>query len=303
MKYALAAFLLGALTVLPGSPALAQLTSRDAIALNDQIAELRHDLQALRDQVAHGTPAGPSSSLGGYRGAPAASGGSDITTQLLDRVSQLEEEVRNLRGRIDETYNASQRQGEDLAKQIGDLNFKVDGLTGGAGATPPGSGPAAPAQTLGTQTLGTQTLGAQTLNAPALAAPAPAARRTPEMVMQEGNAALARRDYATAEAAAREVLAQPRTPRSSDADFLLAQALAGKKDWARAAVAYDDSFNRTKTGTHAQDSLLGLAVALTNLNERRAACETLDRLHAGFPSARQDLREPIAAARQRALCR
>jgi TolA-binding protein len=293
MKYALAAFLLGALAVLPGTPALAQLTSRDAIALNDQIAELRHDLQVLRDQVAHGAPAAPagsSSSLGSYRSAPAASGGSDITTQLLDRVSQLEEEVRNLRGRIDETYNASQRQGEDLAKQIGDLNFKVDGLTG---ATPPAGGPAAPAQTLGPQTL----------NAPLPGAPASAARRTPEMVMQEGNAALARRDYATAEAAAREVLAQPRTPRSNDADFLLAQALAGKKDWARAAVAYDDSFNRAKTGTHAQDSLLGLAVALTNLNERRAACETLDRLRAGFANPRQDLREPIAAARQRALCR
>ncbi len=300
MKYALAAFLLGALTVLPGSPALAQLTSRDAIQLNDEIAELRHDIQTLRDEMAHGAPAAPagsSSSLGGYRTAPAA-GGSDITTQLLDRVSRLEEEVRDLRGRIDEVSNASQRQGEDLTKQIGDLSFRVDGLTGGTGATPPGAEPGTPAQTLNAPPAGTQNLAAQTP-----AAPAPVARRTPEMVMQEGNAALARRDYATAEAAAREVLAQPRSPRSSDADFLLAQALAGKKDWARAAVAYDDSFNKAKTGTHAQDSLLGLAVALTNLNERRAACETLDRLHASFPNARQDLREPIAVARQRALCR
>jgi len=198
--------------------------------------------------------------------------------------SLVEEEVRDLRGRIDETYNASQRQGEDLTKQIGDLNFKVDGLTGGGGATQPAAQPAASVPTLA-------------------APPAPAVRRTPEMVMQEGNAALARRDYATAEAAAREVLAQPRTPRSSDADFLLAQALAGKRDWARAAVAYDDSFNRTKTGAHAPDSLLGLAVALSNLNEKKAACETLDKLRAAFPNPRQDLREPIVAARQRALCR
>jgi TolA-binding protein len=288
MKHVLVAFLLGALAVLPGKPALAQFTSRDAIALNNQIAELRHDLQALRDQVAHGAaaPSGSSSSLGGYRGAPAA-GGSDITTQLLDRVSQLEEEVRNLRGRIDETFNASQRQGEDLTKQIGDLNFKVDGLAGGAGASPPAGPPAAQPMA----------------PVPTLAAPVPGAKRSPEMIMQEGNAALARRDYATAEAAAREVLAQPRTPRSSDADFLLAQALAGKKDWARAAVAYDDSFNRAKTGAHAPDSLLGLAMALTNLNERKAACETLDRLRVAFPNPRQDLRAPIVAARQRALCR
>lgn len=288
MKHVLAAFLLGALAALPGIPAQAQMTSREAIALNDQIAELRHDVQVLRDQVAHGAGASPSSSLGGYRSAPVA-GGSDITSQLLDRVSRLEEEVRDLRGRIDEASNASQRQGEDLAKQIGDLNFKVDGLTGGGAATPPAAGLAAPAA------------------APALAAAAPAAapaaRQTSEGLMQEGNAALARRDYATAEAAAREVLAQPRSPRSSDADFLLAQALAGKKDWARAAVAYDDAFNRAKTGAHAPDSLLGLAVALTNLNERKAACETLDKLRAGYPNPRQDLRAPIAVARQRALCR
>ncbi|MDR3464565.1 MAG: tetratricopeptide repeat protein [Xanthobacteraceae bacterium] len=287
MKHVLAAFLLGALAVLPGIPAQAQLTSRDAIALNDQIAELRHEIQGLRDQVAHGAAAS-SSSLGGYRSAPAASG-SDITAQLLDRVSRLEDEVRDLRGRIDETSNASQRQSEDLAKQIGDLNFKVDGLTGGNTATPPAGQPtlAAPVPA----------------PAPALAAPAPAARHTPEALMQEGNAALARRDYAAAEAAAREVLAQPRSPRSGDADFLLAQALAGKKDWARAAVAYDDSYNRAKTGAHAPDSLLGLAVALTNLNERKAACETLDKLRAGTPNPRQDLRAPIAAARQRAVCR
>ncbi len=300
MKYALAALLLGALAVLPGRPALAQLTSRDAIQLNDEIAELRHDIQTLRDQVAHGGAAASaesSSSLGGYRPVPAA-GGSDITSQLLDRVSRLEEEVRDLRGRIDETSNALQRQSADLTKQIGDLSFRVDGLTGGTGATPPGAEPGSPAQTLNAPPAGPQNLATKPP-----AAPAPVARRTPEMVMQEGNAALARRDYATAEAAARNVLAQPRSPHGSDADFLLAQALAGKKDWARAAVAYDDSYNKAKTGAHAQDSLLGLAVALTNLNERRAACETLDRLRAGFPSPRQDLREPIAAVRQRALCR
>jgi TolA-binding protein len=121
--------------------------------------------------------------------------------------------------------------------------------------------------------------------------------------MQQGNAALARRDYATAETAAREVLAGPRTPRSADASFLLAQALAGKKDWARAAVAYDDTYNRAKTGSHAQDSLVGLAVSLTNLNEKKAACETLDTLRSQFPTPRPDLRESIGATRSRAGCR
>ncbi|MCW3477941.1 tetratricopeptide repeat protein, partial [Limobrevibacterium gyesilva] len=139
--------------------------------------------------------------------------------------------------------------------------------------------------------------------APAGAAAAAPTKRTPELAMQEGNAALARRDYAAAENAAREVLAGPRTPRSTDAQFLLAQSLAGKKDFQGAAVAYDDAYNRSRTGTHAQDSLLGLANSLTGIGEKRAACATLDKLKAEFPTPKPDLKDPIASARQRAGCR
>ena len=121
--------------------------------------------------------------------------------------------------------------------------------------------------------------------------------------MQEGNAALARRDYAAAESAAREVLRFPQSPRLGDAQFLLAQALNGKRDYQAAAVAYDDTYNRGKTGTNAQPALLGLANALIALNEKRAACATLDKLKAEFPTPRADLREPVNGARQRAGCR
>ena len=51
------------------------------------------------------------------------------------------------------------------------------------------------------------------------------------------------------------------------------------------------------------DALLGLANALVAINEKKAACATLDKLKAEFTSPRADLRDPIAAARQRAACR
>jgi TolA-binding protein len=121
--------------------------------------------------------------------------------------------------------------------------------------------------------------------------------------MQEGNAALARRDYAAAEAAAREVLAARGSPRAYDAQFLLAQSLAGKRDHGQAAVAYDDTYNRARTGAHAADALLGLAGSLTALNERKAACDTLAKFTAEFPGARPNQRESASALRQRAQCR
>lgn len=295
MKRVLIFLVFGALVVLAGVPARAQYDTRESIALNNQIAELRRDVQELRDQLARGGGGAPSgggySSLGGYRAAPAAGpgGGSDLTGQLLQRVSQLEDEVRRLHGRVDEADNARERQGEDLKKQIGDLNFKLDGMAGGGGGGGKPQGGAPPVL-------------APPVVPAAPAAPAVPGHRTADMALQEGSAALARRDYAAAETAAREVLTGPQTARSADANFLLAQSLAGRREWARAAVAYDDTYSRAKTGARAPDALIGLAVSLTNLNEKISACQTLDKLRVQFPNPRPDLREPIATARLHAGC-
>jgi TolA-binding protein len=123
------------------------------------------------------------------------------------------------------------------------------------------------------------------------------------MTMQEGTAALARRDYAGAEQAARAVLASRTSPRAYDAQLLLAQALDGQRQYAQAAIAFDDAYNRSRKGSHAQDALVGLAGALTAINEKRAACDTLNRLHAEFPQPRADLRQQVSATAQRAGCR
>ena len=193
--------------------------------------------------------------------------------------------LRQLRGKTDEAANERKRMNDDLSKQIEDLNFKIDNS-----AAKPGVKPATP----GTPAV------------PAVVTPgtpvAPSGKRTAEAAMQDGNAALARRDYPVAEAAAREVITGPKTPRAYDAQFLLAQALAGKKDNQGAAVAYDDAYNRGRTGARAQDSLLGLANSLTAIGEKRAACATMDKLRAEFPTPRVDLKEQIAAARLRAAC-
>ena len=278
----LAAFAFGG----PG-PAQAQVETREGIYLQNQIQELKRDIQGLRDQLSRGAGG---SALGGTRpssAAPVTSG--DLTAALLDRVARLEDEVRQLRGRTDEAANAQKRMGEDLGKQIDDLSFKIDNTA------PKTATPARPTTAL------------PPLIAPTVTTPTPAplapGKRTAEVAMQEGNAALARRDYGAAEAAAREVLAIPKTPRATDAQFLLAQAVIGKKDYQAAAVAYDDTYNRARTGTHAQDSLLGLANSLNAIGEKRAACATLDKLRAEFPTPRVDLKEPIGGARQRAGCR
>lgn len=289
----------GSLAALPASAQM-DIQSREGIALRDQIAELRHQVEILQDRVA----GGGGSSLGSASPPPSRpGGGSDLTAQLLVRVDRLEDQVRQLQGRTDELQNQLQQQVSDLGKRIDDLAFQVQNPQAAAEARR--AAQAAAAQSGAGPSPGT--LGslpaAGTLPPRAPGAP-PVAPRTPELAMQEGTAALARRDYPTAEAAARDVLTGNRTsPRAYDAQFLLAQAQFGQRQYSQAALSYDDTYNRARKGAHAEDSLLGLAYSLTALNDKPSACQALRKLQVEFPTPRADLRPLIVAATRRADCK
>lgn len=280
-------------------PAAAQMETREGIALQNQILQLQRQIQALAQRSASGGgyPSYPPQAYppsGAYPPPGPSAANSDTVTRLLTRVDSLEGAVRELRGRVEELNNQIQQQTAQLGKRIEDLQFQVQNpqrpapASTGA-ATPPASPPASP-MTAPHQAAGT--------------APAPAyARGTPEFALQEGDAALARHEYAAAEQDARGVLANRASPRAYDAQFLLAQALLGQKQYSQAAIAYDDTYNRQKKGAHAQDALLGLADALVAINEKRAACDTLTKLRAEFPAPRADVRERAAQAGRRAGCK
>jgi TolA-binding protein len=273
-------------------PAYAQIDSREGIALQNQIYQLRQQMQGLQDQVARGGGSGRPTYI-----APAPSSGAtgDLVTQLLTRVDSLEDQVRQLRGQIQETQNAQQRQGADLNKRIDDMAFQS-----GQGGTPtrPPSSSYAPPSSGGSLS---PPPGAA-ITPPPVPPPSGPGPRTPELALQEANAALNRRDYQRAEQAAREVLANRTSPRAYDAQLVLAQALAGQRQFPQAAIAFDDAYNRSRRGSHAPDALLGLANSLAAINEKKAACDTLGRLRTEFPQPRPDIRESAAAARGRLGC-
>jgi TolA-binding protein len=289
MRFVVAPLIVAALLLVgaPVAPVRAQVDSREGIALQNEIYQLRQELRTLQDQTARG--AGPRQAPSS---PPVQAGGGDLVAQLLTRVDTLEEQVRQLRGRIDETQNQAQRQNDELSKRIDDLAFQINPQAGrqggGPGLLPPSAG---------------QGLALAPVPPPPPSRPAaPPGPRPPELALQEGNAALARRDYPAAEAAAREVLANRTSPRAYDAQFLLAQALAGERQFPQAAVAYDDVYNRSRTGVHAEDARLGLASALTSINEKKAACDVLSRMPGEFPHLRADVSAGMAATSQRAGC-
>lgn len=272
-------------------PAYAQLESREAISLQNQILELRHQMQ----QGGGGNGSGMAPPIGAAptdvapgSDAQAAAGqaAAGLTPQLLDRVSTLEGQVRELRGQIDQLNNQVQQQNAALSKQIGDLGFAVQqGHAGGGGPVPdqPAAAPAARA-------------------ASSQPAPRPE-RRAPEKALQQGNAALARHDYAAAQAAAREVLAGPKGPRQVDGQFLLAQSFAGQRQYQQAATAYYDVYTRAPHSARAADGLLGVGASLLALGDKGDACQALQKLRVEFPSPAPRVRSAASAMRGRAGCR
>lgn len=277
------------LPLLMAAPAVAQMDSREGIALQNQILQLRNEVEQLRRGGG-----------GGYVPAPVPSGrapvggASELTGQLLDRVNQLDEEVRRLRGRADEAEFRNRTLQQQVEKLQGDMDYRLQQLENGGGGSRPAPAPAPAAAPAGA--------GA----GPAPAAPstpsAAAAPRTAERALADGQAALARRDYPAAEAAGREVVAG-RGTRAQDGQLLLADALLGRRDYANAAIAYDDAYKRNRQSARAPEAMVGLASAFIGLNAKREACDTLNSLRSEFPRLSGNVATRASEARSRAGCR
>jgi len=278
--------------------ARAQMDSREGIALQNEILELRAQVQQLQQAQGQGGSApyqpGPplSSDQNSPYGAPAPAAGvnSDTAAQLVVRVGNLEDQVRELQGKVDDLTNQLQRQNDALTKQIGDLQFKLSQGSAPASAAPSGDGlPAEVPEPAPHMTSAEK---------PAVAPPP---HRTAENALREGNAALARRDYAAAAAAAREVL-DGHGVRSTDAQFLLARAQTGLHQYRDAAASYYLAYNREPKASGAPVALLGVANALIDMNDKADACQALAKLGAEFPKMSSNLRAAEASARKRASC-
>jgi TolA-binding protein len=295
-------FIIAVLLLAAAGSARAQMDSREGIALQNEILDLRAQLQQLQQSQGQGggvqggyqpslPPPSPDQNSPYAAPNPGASVNSDTAAQLVVRVGSLEDQVRELQGKVDDLTNQLQRQNDALTKQIGDLQFKL-----GQGGAPAGGG----GQSGDLLTPDAPEAAPRPAPQEKPAAPPPP-RRTAENALREGNAALARRDYAAAAADAREVL-DSHGARSTDAQFLLARAETGLHQYRDAAASYYLAYNREPKASGAPVALLGVANALIEMNDKADACQALAKLGAEFPKMSPTLHAAQASARKRAGC-
>ncbi len=266
--------------------------SQEGIALENQILQLQSQVQQLQNG------GGGGSSLGGNSSPPPPSGDSaappsSILTSLLTQVQQMQAQIQTLNGEVDTLQNQVNTQHDATEKEIGDLKFQM--TNGGAGA--PGAAPAPGAP-----------------SAPALAPPpgptqgpaamaAPPGPQSPKAALHAAQQAIIHGDYATAQTEAQAVIATSKSsPQGYQAQYILAQALLGQNQPQQSAIAFDDVYNRDRTGAYAPGALLGLANSLTAIHQEAAACDTLQSLNSQFPTPPKYLVTAIGDAGRRAHC-
>lgn len=260
------------------APDSGEISSREAIALQDQIASLRQQLSQVQSG---GGLAAPSATAA----APVSAGDGNLTAQLLERVSALEEQNRQMRGELDQLSNSVRDNQASVSKQISDMQFASQN---GGGA----SVPAVPAKT------------ASEDKAPAASASAGAEQpKTALDALKTGNASLKSGNYTDAESNARFAIKTAHSVAGKmDAQFLLAQSLAGQKQYRQSAVAYYDAYTKAPKSLKAQESLLGVAASMLALGEKGSACQALDKLKTEFPTPTPRVKTAETTFRSRAAC-
>lgn len=267
------------------APTMAQ---SDLQALAREVERLRADLVDLQRFLYAGEGELPVP-------APSTAAGPDIAP-LQQGLQRLEESVRQLTGRIEETEH---RQRQLLARMdglIGDLDARFAALEGGTVAAVPD------AAATDTATAAPDAAAA----APEGESVAAATVLPPGSAMERYNFAfslLRKADYEAAEAAFVEFIAlYPDNELTGNAYYWLGSVHFVRDRFRDAAVAFLKGYSGTPTGPKAADNLFKLGAALSRDGKLKEACAVFEKLDKEFPGAARALLDEAAVEAAAAGC-
>jgi tol-pal system protein YbgF len=263
-----------AFVLVAGGPALAG--DRDALRID--VTRLAQAAGAARQELAQ------------------AGGDPSRLAALEVRLTRLEEELRNLTGRIEE----AEHRGSQLAARFDRLLADVDARLRAGG--PAGASSGEPSGVAAGQT-------AAALPAPprqpTLPAPGePAAAAPAEGGYERGLDLLQAGRWADAETAFTGfVQASPDDPRAPMASYWLAETYYFRKDYPTAAAVFARNYRTYGAqAPRAPDNLLKLGMSLAALGDRERACQTFAEMVQRHPEAPAPVRQALERERANNRC-
>lgn len=307
------------LAVANANPAAAQYENR---ALNDKVERLERDMQTLQQAWARGGNAPVISS------APVASAPGGMALRLDDRVDQLEDQIRQLTGKLEETNWKSAQVAKQVERLQADMELRFKEMQAAAAAPQaqpqpqlsmpaPGGAPLAlsgansaegPGMAPGPTALGTLSEKDLRKLAPPAAAPQPAAvpagPKDPQVQYDEAYAAAQRGDYAAAEKGFQDFLAKnPKHQLAGNAQYWLGDIAYARKDFKAAAAQFVDAYKNNPKHNKAPDMLFKLGSSFGQLNMKPEACKALDMLFRDQPNMPERVRRAALAEKQKDGCK
>ncbi len=333
--------LLGALVLAAGGNLLApRAWAQDSQVqgLVDRVDRLQRELMTLQRQVYRGE-APPAPAPGALSGD---SGGLNTTAaaRIELRLSQLEAQLRELTGQIEEANHRQTQLRGQIDKLAADTDLRLRQIEqGGAGmAAGQGmgevmgqgtglgmaqsggamSGPQFGAADPGAPgTLGTvpaedlQALRAEKVqSAPQSAAAGQGAQdyalqgTSAEEQYRHAFGLLSQANYGEAELALRAfVQANPDDPLAGNAQYWLGETYYVRQDFQQAAITFAEAYQRYPDNSKAPDNLLKLGMSLAALGSNTDACGTFTELLKRYPNAAVTIKQRAKQERERLGCR
>ena len=268
------------------------LAQEDNAELTAKIDRLERDVNFMQKQVYRGAVSDPNAPAG----APLANGG-----QLEVRLSQMDQEIRQLRGTVEQEQFANRQNATDLKKLSDDVEYRLHALEEKSVAATPIAKPAA-------VTAPIAVVPEEDGNAPAKFDPAtgadgkkPIAAVTPPVKkaaltgndFPDANAhysyafkLLNDKKYAEASSSFDAFVKKyPTDPLTSNAYYWLGESYYTRADYTRSAESFRKGFEANPAGQKAPDNLFKLAKSLEQVKRANEACIVFAQIIAKYPDS------------------
>jgi tol-pal system protein YbgF len=265
------------------APVHAQSYSNDEMA--DRMDRLEHDLQVLQRQVSRSQASYDSGASSSYSGGDVSS---SEAGSLLVRISQLEENLRQMQGQIETIQHQNDALKDQLDRQYKDTDYRLRTLEN-ARAAMPGAPGVAPAPGMPAAAAPSPDAKAEGSPFSAIESPPAAAPAAPATPREQYNAAFRLLNQAQYEQAGDAfeafVKKNPHDPLVSNAYYWLGETYYVRGNYTRAADYFRQGFESNTKGPKAPDNLLKLALSLSAMQRSKESCVVLKQIGVKYPAS------------------
>lgn len=229
-------------------------------------------------------------------------GDATSAASLSLRISNMEDQMRSLNGKIEETSFLIRQLTDKFTRFSEDVEFRFQNLKTSSKSRGKKRVKKNIQKQLKTKTLGTisaSSTGSQSASLAKALGSTGSARGD----YNRAFSMMKKRKYAQAEVEFKSFLSHyPKNALRGNAQYWLGETYFARKQYKKSADAFLRGYTRNRTSAKAPDSLLKLGITLARLGQKEAACSAFSEMRVEFPRAPRTTRDRVQAEQRRVGC-